>query len=67
MAYTIFSGIIISKKIIGEIQEMHKEITIIRKKLGELEEITLSSEKIPERKLNELRKLRTESNFMERI
>ncbi len=53
--------IVINKKVVGEIQEIHKELTMIRKKLEGLEEIILPSEKIPERKLNELRKLKDDS------
>jgi len=48
-------------------EDIHKELLFIRKKLEELEEIILPTEKLEEEELEEIRKLREESISGEHI
>ncbi|MEA2053641.1 MAG: hypothetical protein U9O96_00765 [Candidatus Thermoplasmatota archaeon] len=44
------------------LKDIHKELLFIRRKLEELEEIILPTEKLSEEELKELRKLKNDSN-----
>ena len=55
---TVFNFIMTSEAIMRDI---HEELLLIRRKLEEIEEIILPTEKLPEEEIKEIRELREQS------